>query len=222
MTPYEIVKSAAVVVILAVIGLVVGHTLPLLDELTQDGATIAQNVESTAKATQTALLAIQGIETDTTRTEAEIAGLLNQTRRAMLTKDQVAALVAQATQTIGDIDASIRAFDTQTLPTFGVLLSSGSDLVHHVDSQTGEVADGFRGLLSAGTAATVAIDADADAAHAALEPLARTSANIEATTADVRKIADEWAAPIKGAWAHLKQFMFAIAGPAANVATAFK
>ena len=151
-----------------------------------------------------------------------MAGLLNQTRHAMLTQAQVTELVGHATKMMEDADASIRAFDTQTLPTFGVLLSSGSDLVHHVDSQTGEVAEGFRGLLSAGTAATVAIDADADAAHAALEPLARTSANIEATTADVRKIADEWAAPIKGVWAHLKQFLFAIAGPAANVATAFK
>jgi hypothetical protein len=222
MTPYEIVKATAIVLILAVIGLLVGHALPLIDEFRQDGATIAQNVESVSKATETALKSIQAIETNTTRTEAEMAGLLSASRHAMLTKDQVAALVAHVTKTLEDADASVNRFNNQTLPDFGKLLSSGSDLVAHADAETGEMATQFRGFLSAGTGAVESIGSDANAAHAAIEPLAGTAQNVEATTADVRKIADEWAAPIKGVWAHLKQFLFAIAGPAANVANAIK
>jgi hypothetical protein len=67
---------------------------------------------------------------------------------------------------------------------------------------------------------------NADASMASIKEVAAQSVlisrNVERTTADVQTIADEWAAPIKGTWGHIKAFLFEIAGPAASVAAAFK
>jgi hypothetical protein len=56
-----------------------------------------------------------------------------------------------------------------------------------------------------------------------------TSAHVEATAADLHATADDvhaWVhrelAPVHGAWHAVKSFLFGIAGPAANVATALK
>lgn len=54
------------------------------------------------------------------------------------------------------------------------------------------------------------------------EHTAGTTANVEATTKDVRDFAHRELAPVKGTWNILKEFLFQIAGPASSVATSLK
>lgn len=62
-----------------------------------------------------ALADIHNIQIDTTRTESEMAGLLNATRHSMLTPVQVASLVGGANKVLTDTDTTIlRLNDTVT------------------------------------------------------------------------------------------------------------
>ena len=215
MTAYEVAKSAFLVCIVFMAGALAGRALPLLDELKADSASVAKNADDTAKALETALASIQAIELNTTRTEAEMAGLLNATRKSMLTQKQVLEITQHVNQLLGDADASVNRFNTETLPAFNGLVSSGHSLVSASGDSVRTLSQQGAILLSAGSSAI-------EATQPVIGHIDKASANLEGTTADLKTIADQWAAPIKGAWGHIKAFLFAIAGPAANVATAIK
>jgi len=56
----------------------------------------------------------------------------------------------------------------------------------------------------------------------ASENVEGVTTNLNATTKDVRDWVHAETAPIKGAWAHIKVFLFELAGPLASVASAVK
>ena len=84
--------------------------------------------------------------------------------------------------------------------------------------------DDLRPIIDNGIKATAAaaVSMSDPAIHETLAHVDGVSGNLDATSADIRKIADAWAAPIKGTWNHLKAFLVTFAGPAAQVATAAK
>ena len=138
-------------------------------------------------------------------------------------------LIPELNGMIGEANAAITRFDRQTLPALGLLLTNGSDLVAHVDERTGDLSTQFGGLVTSTQATVEAITVDAQSANAALEPMARAAeeahgaaTNVNATTKDVRDWVHAETAPIKGAWAHIKVFLFELAGPLASVASAIK
>ena len=135
----------------------------------------------------------------------------------------------QTTALLGEANAAITRIDRQTLPAIGLLAVNGSNLIGRVGDDTQSISEKFTGLITSTQATVEAITVDAQSANAALEPMARASENVEgvttnlnATTKDVRDWVHAETAPIKGAWAHIKVFLFELAGPLASVASAVK
>lgn len=188
----------------------------LIAVLTRDSGRVAQNAENASNSLQIALSHIQAIETDTQRTEAELAGLLNQTRHSLLTAVETKELVDKASKVMEDADTATVRLGTaaESLSQIG---PATAVTVAEIGEETKATLETSQALMKAATE-----DLDQPGLKEIVEHTDETSANLAATTADVRKIADEWAAPVKGFWKRTKAVLFEIAGPAASVATAIK
>ncbi len=159
---------------------------------------------------------IHNIQVDTTRTEAEMAGLLNQTRRSLLTPEQTKELVDRAANLMDNANESV------------IRLGAAAQSLEGIGPTTqGAIAQTAQDIhITAGDAEqaidTITKEAGDPAIHETLTHVEGVAGNLDATSADLKKIADQWAAPVRGVWNHLKIFAFEIAGPAAQVATAIR
>lgn len=216
MTGYEFCKCLFMAGGLIAFGTLVGHTVTLEQELTRDSATVVQNSEDVSKRLEMALGQVAGIETDTQRTEAEMAGLLNATRHSMLTEKQVQGTVDHANEVLSSLDTAIKGI-APVLAVSQTAIGQAAQDIHATAVRGGDVLGAAAEDLSnpdiAGTLRGVSQSS---------QSLADTSAHLDKTAADIQKIADAWSAPVKGFWNHLKLFLREVAGPAASVVTAVK
>jgi hypothetical protein len=163
-----------------------------------------------------ALLDIHAIQTDTTRTEAEMAGLLNQTRHSMMTPAQTAELVGEASQLIRSATAATDEMGAAAnslkgiAPTAEGAISQLADDSHAAMIEaTADLRDPSIQLTTAGLARTA-------------ENTAETTKNLADTTADIKEYVHRETTPVRGTWHLVKEFLYELAGPLASVATAAK
>lgn len=125
---------------------------------------------------------------------------------------------------LGEIHANIIPHLVAVLDSSNAAVLVASDGIRRVSLSTDVVVEKTGPLVDALRlrVADPQYDAILASAAASMENIKQTTAHGEIISADVQKIADEWVAPIKGFWNHLKLFVFEIAGPAASVASAFK
>lgn len=118
-----------------------------------------------------------------------------------------------------------------TLPRIYNLLDSSDGAVLDLDRTLNRIGDSTDTVVSQTGTLVVALTARVNDPQydSILANAAASMANLKDTTSqglivatDVRKVADEWAAPVKGLWNHVKVFLFEAAGPLAEVVSAFK
>jgi hypothetical protein len=212
------VKTACLVAVVLLIGLLAAHAVPLLDELKGDSHQIQVEIYFTSRSLETALGDLHNIQVDTTRTEAEMAGLLNQTRHSMLTPDQTKELVDRAANLMDNANLSV--------------------------IRLGEAADSLRGIPPTvqGAIQQIAVDAHntmgasqkaMEAAAADLQDPAISEAagnveqsslqvaiatkNVADTTGDIKAYVHRETAPVRGFWHGLKaaiNFVWSVRGAA--------
>lgn len=137
-----------------------------------------------------ALDSVQAIETNTTRTEAELAGLLNVSRQIALNERsasaeqikqidlisrQTAALIEHADATVTDLDAAAK----QTLAGAAQDEADVSTLLRQSTTSLRQVGDSSVTLLSSATTAI-----DVEDAHKAMADVATSTQNLAAATGD--------------------------------------
>ena len=188
----------------------------LMHDLDRDEGEVATRSIGALAGLQTALVAVQNIETDTQRTEAEMAGLLNQTRRSLTTPEQTKELVDRTARVLDNANESMIGLREAIENTKGIP-PTVQGAIQQFAEDSHNTMQGSQALMAAATA-----DLDDPAIKDSLKHIDATATNADATTADVKKIADEWAAPVKGTWNHIKMFLFEAAGPLASIATAIK
>lgn len=187
-----------------------------LDGASQRLWVLSYEAHTTLLEADAAMQELSAIQVDTTRTEAEMAGLLNQTRKSMMTPAQTKELVDRAANVMDNANLSVIRL--------GAAAQSLEGLGPTAQGAIAQFAQDAHQTLKAATddLSNPEIRSAEVATKAAAESTAKTMANVEGITADVKKEADAWVAPVKGFWNHAKLFLREIAGPTASVATAIK
>ena len=150
---------------------------------------------------------------------------------------------ARAVDFIGHVDVMLNG--THFDGSGGILGELHANILPHLDSVVGDtdvaIRSGTRALDRASDDTTLALqgvppvlqaltarvndphwDELLKNADLSMQSIRDTTAHVDASAADLQKVADEWAAPVKGLWNHVKMFLFEAAGPLAEVATAIK
>jgi len=184
---------------------------------------LVPRIDKTLQDADAAMVAVVGIQRDTTRTEAEMAGLLNQTRRSMLTAAQEQQLVSNANRVLADADRAVQQFGdaAQSLGT------AGPAVAETVRNIGGDSHDVLAASLQGAEALTTdlqqpEIKAAADAMERAAESTAETARNAADASADIKVWVHRETTPVRGTWNIVKAFLREFAGPAAQVAAAAK
>lgn len=168
------------------------------------GAAIKLNVISAQL--QSVLQSVQAVELNTTRTEAELAGLANQTRHlSMQTAKAELDLVARAGIVLDSANvAVIKLGDAaQSLGTVGPTVS---DAIKQLQVDTHATLENSQVLLAAATT-----DLDDPAIHEIMLNLQATSKesmetaeNVDATTRDIKAYVHRMTTPARGTWNFIK------------------
>lgn len=197
-TQYMTFKAVWLCALGITIGLLAQRTDALLKELTADSAKVAKNGDRLTASAQMAIASIQGIELNTTRTEAEMAGLLNQTRHSMMTPAQTKELVDRAANLMDNANLSVIRF--------GAAAQSLEGLGPTTQGAIAQFAQDAHGTLKAAT------DDLADPQiKTAIQNVATTSANVQDATAnvadttkDIRDYVRRATTPARGFWNAVK------------------
>lgn len=176
----------------------------------------AARLNTTINLLDASLADLHAMETNTTRTEAEMAGLLNASRHDMLTAAEKAVLLDRTKRILDDADASVRQLGAAAEQLGGV-----SPAV--TEAVTGVALDSHE-LLGAATAdlQDPALRGAAANVQAATAQLNATSENISAATQDIAAFVHRETTPVRGTWNVIKAFLREFAGPAAQVTTAIR
>lgn len=235
-------KIPRIVVILAVIAVTIAVVFALfeLGLLARDARRTIPLIENSAShslgqiditltAVNSAMGDVHSIELETQRTEAEMAGLLNQTRHGMLTQRQEIELVAKASAVLDDSDATIRKVNNEFLPRINAVLESSNTLVVDGDSAVGSVSLAVHQLTADGHSSLAVLSDEANELRPSIEGFNQIvhsgtgiAGNLDATTSDIKAFVHRETTPVRGTWNVIKSFLREFAGPAAQVATAVK
>jgi len=202
-TTYESIKTIWLCLAALAIGAVMARALPLLGDLRRDEATLVKNANNALVGMAVALASIQAIETNTTRTEAEMAGLLNASRHDMLTQAEKAQLLRKANAILDDADTAVKGANDD-LAKVGRDLDTGGTLLADSDNS-------LRSLVVAGQNSLEHLDALAAPAVASLDKLDATMTDVQGIAKDTHAMSTDAAAfvhreltPVRGAWHSLK------------------
>lgn len=187
-----------------------------LETLTLDTARIETKLGDTAERLGPVLADVHAIQVDTTRTEAEMAGLLNQTRHSLLTPAQTQALVDRATNLLDNANLSVTRLGTAA-SSLETLAPSITEAVSSVSAYSHELLE-----ESTEAARAAANDLNDPAIHQTLAHVDGMAGNLDATSADISAFVHRETTPVRGTWNVVKAFLREFAGPAAQVTTAIK
>jgi hypothetical protein len=98
----------------------------LANDLEADRATIAPEILRVLASTETAAASIQAIELNTTRTEAEMAGLLNAERHSVVDQKRV---FDSAASTFDSVNVTVRSINDTLIPRMVAVLDSADTAV---------------------------------------------------------------------------------------------
>jgi len=198
---YRNLKGVAIGTVLLAMGLVWPHIFALLDELKADSAQVAQSTKNTAASLQIALAHVQAIETDTQRTEAEMAGLLNQTRHSMMTPVETKELVDRAANLMDNANlATIRLGEAADSLRGIAPTMQGAIQQVAADSHNTMAASQALMTVATGDLNDPAIKASIGNVETISEETATTATNIAATTTDVKDYVHRATRPVRGTW----------------------
>lgn len=163
-------------------------------------------VNSTLLQVQSTLASVQTIETNTTRTEAELAGLLNTTRHIALSeRDQeakqfvaVQQLSTDAFQLVNDADAAVK--------NLGDVAPNLTESIQHMTSDVHNTMVSSQALMGAATL-TISSPAIAQTEVAAMEAAQHTAIatqNLADTTQDIKVYVHRETTPVRGTWNFIK------------------
>jgi hypothetical protein len=166
---------------------------------------------------------VHSIELETQRTEAEMAGLLNQTRHGMLTKNQETELVANANLLLTNSNAAVIQL-TDSARQIGTVPATVNQAIGQIMSDThAAIASAQPGIENLNRAAGAAATAMSDPAiHDTLTHVDGVAGNADATMSDIHGFVHRETTPVRGTWNVIKAFLMEFAGPASQVATAAK
>jgi hypothetical protein len=131
--------------------------------------------------------------------------------------------VDKAAKVMEDADVSIEKLG-EAAGSLEAVAPSTQGAVQQIAQDTHDTMQATQAMIGAATKdlADTNIQSTMISVRETAQATASATAHLDATAADLQKVADEWAAPIHGLWAHLKAFIFEAAGPLASVATAIK
>jgi hypothetical protein len=202
---YRIFKAVWLCVLGITIGLLAQRADTLMREVTDDWPALAGNSLLALESLKTALASIQAIELNTTRTEAEMAGLLNQTRHSMMTPAQTKELVDRASILMNDAAASTVKLGeaAESLKAIGPVTASAVQTLAQ-DAHTALQAS--QGAMKAATddLQDPAIKETLRSVDRAAANTADTTANLAATTSDIKEYVHRETAPARGFWNGVK------------------
>lgn len=219
----SIALKVAAAVLMVALTFLVADVGSLARQISRDEPQVAKNINDTLAGVRTTMAAIQGIETDTNRTEQEIAGLVSATRHSVLTKEQVQELVAHGDALMANADFALAQIGAAAASVRG-LSPAAQDAIKQFAEDAHDTMAGSQQMIKAATD-----DLSAPEIKQTLGSLAETSAgaaqttkNVQATTQDIRDYVHRETTPIRGTWNMVKSFLLGIAGPLAQVAAAAK
>jgi len=99
---------------------------------------------------------LQAIQTDTTRTEAEMAGVLNATRKAVLTPQQIKSLVDKSSLVLDNTNKSIVHLDDVITEITAVVPTVNQSVIRITNDADG-IANGVQPILSNAAEASSAV-----------------------------------------------------------------
>ena len=141
------------------------------------------------------------------------------------------ALLDSATVTVNTFNTSVLPRVAGTLDATSALEASAMRNLTDTTAKIDDTIDALRPMIDGGIrATTAAASAMSDPAiHATLDHMDASAGNLEGMSADGKRMTADAAAfvhrelaPVRGTWHAIKAFLFEIAGPAAQVATAAK
>jgi len=152
------------------------------------------------------LISVQGIETNTTRTEAELSGLLNETRHIAIDEhkaqqDQLMMVQQLSTKVymlINDADAAVQNLG-EVAPNLTDSIKFTTNDIHKTMVSSQELLQAATKQMSDPSISKALDNVDMASMHTA-----NATANLDATTADIRDYVHRETAPVRGFWNAVK------------------
>ena len=211
--------AIAVLFVLFELGLLARDARLAMWQIEGESHTVIAQFSGTLGNVDSAMTDVHSIELETQRTEAEMAGLLNQTRHGMLTQQQETALVGRANAVLDDSDATIRNLDS-TITQIGQIAPTAQQTVSNLNQTIISAQPGILDLNKAAAGAAVAMSDPA--IHETLVHVDGMAGNLDATSSDIHDFVHRETTPVRGTWNVIKAFLQEFAAPLAQVATATK
>lgn len=159
---------------------------------------------------------IQAIESNTTRTEAELAGLLDQTRHIAMDERKaqqrqladVHSLTSKAGKLLDDADVSVQQLGESAKSLSGVG-PAVMDAVNDTSQQVESTLAVSQSMMKAATLDLLDpnIQKSLDNISSATAYVASTTANLDASTRDIRDYVHRETTPVRGTWNFLKRII---------------
>lgn len=156
-----------------------------------------------------ALVSVQAIELNTTRTEAELSGLLNTTRHLAIEErkaqtQQLAQLEQINTHAIALLDSADKGVQqfTESMKSIGLIAPKVNESVSRLTDSSTRLMDSSTALVQTATLtlADSVIHDSLDQIKQSTQNTATATANLAATTKDIKDYVHRETTPVRGTW----------------------
>lgn len=185
------------------------YMIILVDSLKTTSHDIGDHVNFTLSQMDTALSNVQAIELNTTRTEAELSGLLNTTRHIAMQERQSQAEQLRAMQTLMVKGYMVLDDLDQTVKQVGAVAPVVSESIQDVSRDVQLTLRSSQKLLEATTddLSSPAIKLSMERVQDAAQHTAETTQNLADATKDIKDYVHRETAPVRGTWNFIKEMI---------------
>ena len=178
----------------------------LVLELKEDIHTTTDHVNFTLSKLDTALANLQAVELNTTRTEAEMAGLLNTTRHIALKEREAQEEQLHAIQLVAIKAYNVLDDADQTIKQVGAVAPVLAESIQDTTEDVQLTLKSTQKLLEATTddVSSPAIKNTMERVEEASKNTAEATANVAAATQDIRDYVHRETTPVRGFWNAVK------------------
>lgn len=185
------------------------YMIILVDSLKTTSHDIGDHVNFTLSQMDTALSNVQAIELNTTRTEAELSGLLNTTRHIAMQERQSQAEQLRAMQTLMVKGYMVLDDLDQTVKQVGAVAPVMAESIQDVSRDVQLTLRSSQKLLEATTddLSSPAIKLSMERVQDAAQHTAETTQNLADATKDIKDYVHRETAPVRGTWNFIKEMI---------------
>lgn len=185
------------------------YMIMLVDSLKTTSHDIGDHVNFTLSQMDTALSNVQAIELNTTRTEAELSGLLNTTRHIAMQERQSQAEQLRAMQTLMVKGYMVLDDLDQTVKQVGAVAPVMAESIQDVSRDVQLTLRSSQKLLEATTddLSSPAIKLSMERVQDAAQHTAETTQNLADATKDIKDYVHRETAPVRGTWNFIKEMI---------------